>query len=402
MKVFDESRRIGLIVNPIAGLGGPAGLHGTDGEDTWRRAESLGSTRRAGPLTRQFLRAMGAAASTVNWLAAPGSMGEDDLVHAALPCDVTRQVGAPLGTPALRRCAREGSSVRGAAAADTTVAHTTAAETTAAAAAMARLGVDLVVFAGGDGTARDVLSGLSGDIPMVGVPAGVKMQSAVFGRSAAGTAAAVRQWIERRETTSAEVVDLDEDSRRRGIVDSRLYGLATTIAAPSVVSGRKVGSTVPSSDAISGIADEALRQLDPTSVWLLGPGRTVQQISAQWGLPASLLGVDVVDAGQIVAADATAEDIRGLTRDRDIKVLLSPIGGQGFLLGRGNQQVTDGVGNRLRAEDLVVVASPSKLADLQGGPLYADWGQSCPPDEPEHIRVITGRNQSAMLRLVRT
>src|SRR5690606_2173373 len=153
----------------------------------------------------------------------------------------TRQVGAPLGTPALRRCAREGSSVRGAAAADTTVAHTTvahttAAETTAAAAAMARLGVDLVVFAGGDGTARDVLSGLSGDIPMVGVPAGVKMQSAVFGRSAAGTAAAVRQWIERRETTSAEVVDLDEDSRRRGIVDSRLYGLATTIAAPSVVS----------------------------------------------------------------------------------------------------------------------------------------------------------------------
>jgi predicted polyphosphate/ATP-dependent NAD kinase len=406
MTVSDESRRIGLIVNPIAGLGGPAGLHGTDGEGTWRRAEALGSTRRAESLTLEFLTAMGSAAPTVSWLAPPGSMGEASLEHASLRCRVVEPNLVPAGVPADERAFRSPVTLRGSAAAGSSincagVADTTAADTTAAAATMARIGVDLLVFAGGDGTARDVLAGLSADIPMVGIPAGVKMQSAVFGRSAASTAASVRQWLERTETIRAEVVDIDEASRRRGILDSQLYGLATTIAAPSVVSGRKIGSAVPSPDAIMGMADEARRHLDPDSVWMLGPGRTVQQVAAQWGLSASLLGVDIVDAGKVAVTDATADDIRRLTRDREFQILLSPIGGQGFLLGRGNQQITEGLGDRLRVTDLVVVASPNKLADLQGGPLYADWGQSCLPDEPEHIRVITGRNQSAMVRLVR-
>lgn len=386
MARFKASPTIGLIVNPIAGLGGPVGLHGTDGIATWQRAEKMGGIRRAAALTEQFLFALGECARSAKWLAGPAGMGEDCLAAAAIPCRVLSTTASPAGE---RPNGSMGPRV-----------WTTSADTTSVAACMSIDAVDLIIFAGGDGTARDVISEVDDETPVIGIPAGVKMQSGVFGRSAGATARAVRDWMERGQTTSAEIVDLDETARQRGVVDSRIYGTALTISTPDgVVSGRKMGSTSPSHTSHVGIAAEAYDRLDPSAVWLLGPGRTVQVIGESWGLNPSLLGVDIVDGGRIVEVDAAAEAIARYTRNRMTQVLLSPIGGQGFLLGRGNQQVIHGLDSRLSLENIVVVATPEKLASIAGGPLYVDLGSAVSCKGKEFVRVITGRSESAIVEV---
>ncbi|SEL78478.1 ATP-NAD kinase family protein [Nonomuraea pusilla] len=393
---------VGLVVNPVAGLGGAAGLKGSDGADVQRAALARGATPRAGERAARAVRTLLSRRPGVRLVTVPGPMGEDGVRAAGAGCDLVHPPHAGPGSV------------------------TTAEDTRRAVRALA--GVDLLLFAGGDGTARDVLdavAGLGGQAPPVlGIPAGVKVYSGCFAVSpaAAGFLAA---GFDGRSTAEAEVVDLDEEGYRRGAVGPRLYGSLRVPAARAALSGRKTGSSGTEPATAEGIAREVVARMRPGVRYVLGPGATTRAVGRALGLATTLLGVDVVElapggtaeaatgggsaGGRLVAADVSEAELLGLVTGRPAVVVLSVIGGQGFVLGRGNQQVSPRVlaavlggrrGGDALGEVLVVLATQQKLAALKGRPLLADSGD----DDLDrtlrgHVRVITGYRESTIYRM---
>ncbi|GAA4077218.1 ATP-NAD kinase family protein [Nonomuraea soli] len=353
--------RVGLVVNPVAGIGGPAGLKGSDGPEVQRAALARGATPRAGERAALAVRTLRAARPDVEIVAAPGPMGEDLLAGEA-----------------------------------PSAALTTAADTRAAVHALRDVG--LLLFAGGDGTARDVLDAVRelAELgcqapPVLGIPAGVKVYSGCFALSPA--AAGLLAAEDHDEYAEADVVDLDEELYRQGRVSPRLYGTLRVPAARHRLSGRKA-STPPGS--VEAIAREVVARMEPGTPYVLGPGATTQQVGRQLGLATTLLGVDVVENGSLVAADVTERDLYELAQDA--VVVLSAIGGQGFVLGRGNQQISPRVLGRTK--DLLVLATQQKLAALNGRPLLVDTGEEETDSRLSgHVRVITGYRESVIYRM---
>ncbi|MFJ2198441.1 ATP-NAD kinase family protein [Streptomyces violaceusniger] len=397
--------RIGLVVNPVAGLGGRVGLGGTDGQERRHRALALGARPLAGERAAAALRELrelragpgaGAGAGALGGavagpgggrpgaepevVTAAGAMGADSVAAAGLTARVVYAPGAE--------------------------DETSAEDTLAAVRAVVAEGVDLLLLAGGDGTARDVLTALGGaHCPVLGVPTGVKMHSAVFGVSprAAGEVAAA--WLARSGSVrlrDAEVMDRDEDELRAGRVASRLYGWLPVPDVPVRVQQRKTGSTAGAPEAVGGIAAEVAERVGD-GLLALGPGSTTRAVAAALGADVSLTGVDVLALrpgrpAEVVLRDA-GED--ALLAAGPCWIALSPIGGQGFLLGRGNQQISPRV---LRAaggrERLLVVCTEQKLASLGGRPLLLDTGDEALDAElAGHLPVITGRRRTSLYRL---
>ncbi|MFD7619184.1 ATP-NAD kinase family protein [Streptomyces sp. NPDC059802] len=388
--------RIGLVVNPVAGLGGRVGLGGTDGPDRARAALSLGArplagaraaaalgelAARAGKPTRAGFPAPGSGLLVVT---AAGPLGADSVAAAGLAAQVVYAAGAGRDT--------------------------SAEDTAAAVRAVVAEGVDLLLFAGGDGTARDVLGALGslGDVPLcpvLGVPTGVKMHSAVFAVSprAAGEVAAA--WLARTGNVrlrDAEVMDRDEDALGEGRVTSRLFGWLPVPDVPVRVQQRKTGSTATAPDAVGGIAAEVAERVG-AGLLALGPGSTTRAVAASLGADVSLTGVDVLALRpgrppRTVAREAGEDALLALG---PAWIALSPIGGQGFLLGRGNQQISPRV---LRAAGgrahLLVLCTEAKLAALGGRPLLLDTGDDALDAELSgHLPVITGRRRTSLYRL---
>jgi predicted polyphosphate/ATP-dependent NAD kinase len=367
--------RVGLVVNPVAGLGGRVGLKGSDGTEIQRRARSLGAVPRAGARAALAL-AEFRARLTVRpvVLTAAGPMGADAVREAGLEPEVVYEPG-PV---------------------------TTAADTAAAVRALA--GVDLLLFAGGDGTARDVLDAVGEVGAVLGIPTGVKMHSAVFavnpraaGEVAASTAAG---GVRLRD---AEVMDLDEDAVRDGHVSARLYGHLPVPDVPVRIQQRKTGSSVIAPDSAAGIAAELADRVAPGELLVLGPGTTTRSAAAALGADVPVMGVNVLRraaaAWRLVATDVSANRLLGLLDGAagSAWVAVTPIGGQGFLLGRGNQQIAPEV---LRAARLLVIATEAKLAALGGRPLLVDTGDDALDRELRgHISVITGYRRRTMYRL---
>jgi predicted polyphosphate/ATP-dependent NAD kinase len=319
---------LGLVVNPIAGMGGRVALRGTDGPEALRLARERGAVPLAGERAR---RALARVPHEVRVMAAPGALGADVAAAAGLECEMT---GA----------ARESWPGKDDAA-------TTAADTWAAAAEMRARGVDLLLFAGGDGTARDIHDAIGSDLPLVGVPTGVKMHSGVFAATpdAAGLAAAAFL-IGSRELQLADIADVDEAAAREDRVATQLYGEARVPRAPRHILAAKAPS--PAADAGLQALCEALRWLPGLS--LLGPGTTTARIRK-----GTLLGVDALLDGELIATDLDESKLLHLDADR---LILGVVGGQGSLLGRGNQQLSPRVLRRI--PELTIVAGVDKLARL--------------------------------------
>ncbi|NUR83386.1 MAG: ATP-NAD kinase, partial [Nonomuraea sp.] len=278
--------------------------------------------------------------------------------------------------------------------AEVEVAGTTAADTRAAVVALVEAGAELVLFAGGDGTARDVLDTHPG-VPVLGIPAGVKVYSGCFAVSPATAGFLAAGFT--GDTDEAEVVDLDEERYRRGPVSPRLYGTLTVPATRYGLSGRKAGSSGVTPATTEAIAREVVSRMLPNVRYILGPGATTMAVGRELGLVTTLLGVDVIESGRLVAADVSEGELVELVRGRKAAVVLSVIGGQGFVLGRGNQQISARV---LKNHDLIVLATQQKLAALSGRPLLADSGD----DELDrklsgHVQVITGYRESTIYRI---
>jgi predicted polyphosphate/ATP-dependent NAD kinase len=262
--------------------------------------------------------------------------------------------------------------------------------------------VDLLLFAGGDGTAADVLAAVEEAVPVLGIPAGVKIHSGVFAVSpeAAGRVAARLVRGARLDVSEAEVVDLDEDAYRRGEIAPRLIGYLRVPTEPRLVQSRKAPSPASERVAVEAIAADVVEHMEPGRSYMLGPGTTVRAIAERLGVPKTLVGVDVVRDGDLVAADAAERDLLAIVEEGPAAIVVTPIGGQGFVFGRGNQQIGPAVVSRVGRGHLLVLATPWKLASLGGATLRVDTG------DPEvdaglvgHLQVITGHGERAVVRV---
>ncbi|WP_277555390.1 ATP-NAD kinase family protein [Halobaculum limi] len=353
--------RIGFLCNPIAGMGGRVGLKGTDGKVDEARAR--GAQPRAPDRARRALNALAERAPDATILAWGDPMGASLVRAAGFDPEV-------LGSPDDE--------------------ETAAADTRRAAVAFREADADLVLFVGGDGTAADVAEALEGSsVPMLGVPAGVKVYSSVFGVSPEDAAyvAATFERTERRE-----VMDIDEDDYREGEVHPELRAVAHVPVAEQLQSGKQMGGGSVESLA-EGVADDVRAR--PETTWVLGPGSTVGEVKETLGFEGSPIGVDVYRDGEVVALDAAEREILDALGEDNV-IVVTPIGGQGFVFGRGNPQLSPDV---IRECDLEIVASRDKLDDLRV--LRVDT------DDPEldealrgWVKVRVGRFERRMMKIV--
>lgn len=336
--------RIGFLVNPIAGMGGRVGLKGTDG--VVDRALALGAKPmahlKAGETLGELQRLLEHSLSdiAIGWFTCSDDMGADCLKAAGF---------------AAFEVVYEASRV------------TTGEDTTAAVRQFLERGADLILFCGGDGTARDVCSVTGCDTPILGIPSGVKMFSGVFGTNTVRTAEILFDYLNGKlATATVDVLDLDEERYRRGEWAVRLYYSALTPYEPTHTQLAKMLITEASDAEVKqDIADYLREEIDarPETLFLLGPGSTIQSVGHALEIEKTLLGVDAVAGGKLVGMDLNERQLLDLFEDYPRrKLILSPIGAQGFVLGRGNLQLSPEVVNRIGIKNLIIVATPAKLA----------------------------------------
>jgi len=359
--------RVGFVLNPVAGMGGRVGLKGTDGKVP--EARERGAERRSPDRARAALEALHDRAPETILLAAGGPMGAGIAREVGFDPEV---VTDPPADPYA----------------------TSVADTRAAVRAFVDRGVDLVVFVGGDGTAVDVaetLSDRAADVPVLGVPAGVKVYSGVFGTTPAAAGRLVAGF-DPDAVVEREVNDIDEDAVRSGEVETELRGVVRVPTGDDLQSSKQLGG-----GSVAGLAAGVASELRPDRTYVLGPGSTLSAVKRAIGFEGTPLGVDVYRDGA-VERDATEADVLAALRSdpADNVVVVSPIGGQGFFLGRGNKQISPAV---VRRSTLEVVASDAKLDAT--GVLRVDTGD---PDLDAELRgwrkVRVGRFERRMVKVV--
>ena len=344
-----QVKTIGLLVNPVAGMGGAVGLKGTDGKAIVKRAMSLGAKPIAPARAKAFLSELNPVKSGVRLVVGAGSMGED----AAKSAGFTYKV--------LGERQKE----------------TSAGDTMAIAKKMAEASVALLVFCGGDGTARDILNAVGTALPVLGVPTGVKMHSAVFAVNPQAAARVVMRFLyEALPLREAEVMDVDEKAFREGRVSAELYGYVLAPYEPHLIQANKVASPMTESELRNhaAIGVYIIENMKPDVIYIIGPGTTTRTIGDLLDAKKTLLGVDLFCNKKIVASDVNEKKILEAIDGKTAQVIVTPIGGQGFIFGRGNQQISSKVIRRVGLDNIVVIATESKLRSLKA--LRVDTGDA--------------------------
>jgi predicted polyphosphate/ATP-dependent NAD kinase len=344
--------RVGLIVNPIAGMGGRVGLKGTDGADVLQRALALGAVPIAAEQAERTLMRLGLRCTALHLVAAAGVMGADLAASHAFETEVLPPSG-------------HGEKL------------TSADDTRAAAAELARREVDLILFAGGDGTARDIHDVVGELVPILGIPTGVKMHSGVFAttpESAGDVVASFIGSLPRGQVREAEILDVDEDAVRAGRIATHFYGAARVPDDRLRVQRAKLGVVSSDEVELEAVCAAVADSLDPRRIYVLGPGTTMRRVMRQLGLAKTLLGVDAVRAGRLLGADLGERELLELIGEEPVTLLIGVVGGQGALFGRGNQQLSPAVLRRIGAENIEVIAGLRKLLALDPPLLHVDTG----------------------------
>ncbi|WP_341305331.1 ATP-NAD kinase family protein [Pseudomonas sp. TMP25] len=364
---------IGLIINPVAGLGGPAGFKGSDGMAA--QALALGVEAKAARRTQTALEVLLGLRERLHFVTFPGAMGADLLTEMGF---AHRVVGA------------------------LSAGESCAADTRKAVELLQDAGVALILFAGGDGTARDVCAAVRDGQPVLGIPAGVKIQSGVYAISprAAGelTARLLEGGLVR--LSSGEVRDIDEQALREGRVTARWYGELTVPQEGGYVQQVKQGGVESEELVLGDLADWLQESWDADVRYVFGPGSTLHGLAQNLGLQTTLLGVDVVENGHLLAGDVTEAQLFELVDGHASRLLVTAIGGQGHIIGRGNQQISPRVLRAIGLEHLRVVATKRKLATLEGRPLLVDSGDVTLDDAfPDAVRVWAGYKEELLYPL---
>ncbi|NIR86659.1 ATP-NAD kinase family protein [Candidatus Bathyarchaeota archaeon] len=356
-------------------MGGRVGLKGSDGQEILKRAIELGAVPTSPSRAVEALSRIAPIKDEIELITYPYDMGEDE----ARECGFNPLV--------------IGSIAKG---------RTTSADTENAAREMLKLEVDLILFAGGDGTARDIYEAVGEKVPVLGIPTGVKIHSSVFtiNPRSAGDLAVLYLQGKPTAVREAEVMDIDEQAFREDRVSARLYGYLRVPYEKTLVQSSKVASVAGEEFLREAIARDVIENMQDDYIYIIGPGTTTKPVLEKLGLKKTLLGVDVMHKGKLVASDVNETQLLKLIEGKKAKIVVTVIGGQGFIFGRGNQQISPEVIRRVRRNNLIVVATPNKLASLKGGPLLVDTGdEEVDKMLSGYVKVITGYGKRVMYRV---
>jgi predicted polyphosphate/ATP-dependent NAD kinase len=338
---------IGFLVNPVAGMGGAVGLKGTDGKTILNKAKSLGAQPIASQRAETFLTGLSPAKKSLKLIVGAGNMGENQ----AEKCGFTFEVNGKKKN------------------------ETTSKDTQAIARRLVASGVDLLVFCGGDGTTRDIQKVVDMKVPVLGVPTGVKMHSAIFAISPQAAAKVVLGYLwGGLPVREAEVMDIDEKAFREGHLSAELYGFMLSPFEPHLIQGNKLESPTTENEVRNqaAIAIYVIEEMKPNIIYVMGPGTTTRTVGDLLDQKKTLLGVDLFLDKKIIANDVNEQLVLKALKGKAAKIIVTPIGGQGFIFGRGNQQISSKVIRQVGLDNIIVVATKSKLDRLKS--LRVDTG----------------------------
>lgn len=342
-------KKVGLIINPIAGMGGRVGLKGTDGMKILKQAKNLGAKPESQNRAFITIQKLLVIQDEIELITYPDEMGENVVKRCNLQPKVVGSISS---------------------------GKTTSNDTQKAAKELLELEIDLLLFAGGDGTARDIFNSIGNKIPTLGIPTGVKIHSAVFAQnpSRAGELALsfLRNKVQR--VKEAEVMDIDEDSFRKGIVKAQLYGYLKIPYERIHIQCLKSGSPQTDNIAHEAIAEEIVENMKNDLFYIIGPGTTTRAIMEKLKLSNTLLGIDLIYNKKLIGNDLNESQLLNYIQTNKTKLILTPIGGQGYLLGRGNQQISPNIIKKIEKDNIIVIATKNKINSLNGQPLLVDSG----------------------------
>ena len=343
--------KLGLLVNPYAGIGGALALKGSDGVEIREKALAMGAEKKALDKTRLALEHIVPIKDQVQLYVAAGDMGETLANDMGFSYSVVYQ---PANT------------------------QTESQDSEATAKALLAQQVDLILFAGGDGTARNVCHVIGSSVPVLGVPAGCKIHSAVYAITPAAAGRVLKQVIQGEivSVSDAEVMDIDEVLFRQGRVNARQFGEMQVPTELRYIQAVKMGGKESDELVLADIAAHIIEIIEdnPEYLFVMGSGSTVEFIMQELGIKNTLLGVDVIKNKQLIASDVTANELLAQTTSQNCKLVLTLIGGQGHIIGRGNQQLSTDFLKYLDKDNILLVATKSKLSNLSGRPLIVDSG----------------------------
>lgn len=369
--------KLGLIINPVAGIGGTVALKGSDGEQTAAQALALGATPKAHLRAQVALEVLLPYREKIIVYTASDKMGEQLAKRLGFSTQVVYQ----------------------------SAEQTSPTDTENTVSALVEQGVDLILFAGGDGTARNVchaIDALNAQVPALGIPAGCKIHSGVYAITPHAAGKVVEMLVKGELVTlgEADVMDIDEQAFRAGTVRAKRYGELRVPSELRYVQAVKNGGKEVDELVLDDIGAYLIEQMDDDTQYIMGSGSTVAAIMEQLGLDNTLLGVDLIANEQLIASDLTGAQLLELTKNKATKLVITLIGGQGHIFGRGNQQLSPALIRQLGKENIIVVATKSKLKALEGRPLILDTGDLALDKQlAGHINVITGYNDHVLYPL---
>jgi len=368
-------KKIGFIVNPVAGIGGRVGLKGSDGEDVVERALQLGAKPVALQRAKEFLSELKRLGVTLQLLGYDGEMGGDEARAVGFDFKALGSVKHSKSTAedtksAVRECVSEGAG--------------------------------LIVFVGGDGTARDVLDAIREGVPVIGVPSGVKMYSAVFASTPRGAARLIYEYLRGRVVARlSEVFVVNEEKYRLDELSIKLYGYLLTLSDPILLQTSKT-PTVVTEDELENqkaIARRLIEEMVDDEIYILSSGTTTKAIADLLGLPKTLLGVDVIKKDRVIVKDANEAEILEAIRGKKAKIIVSPTRRQGYIFGRGNQQISPEVIRAVGRSGIIVIATRGKIASLDA--LRVDTGDPQLDQQLEgYYKVVVDYNENQVLRCI--
>ena len=352
-------------------MGGSVGLKGTDG-DIYKKALQMGAKPITPKRTISLIKNI-KQKEKFSMLVAPGKMGADIVKDQGLYFEVIGEIGD----------------------------ETSAADTKRIAKMMLGENIELLIFCGGDGTARDIFDAIKLTIPVIAIPSGVKMFSSVFSINPRAAAEILDAFLRGADTLEKEVLDINEDSFRKGILDSRLYGFLRVPKVVNLLQAGKISSKTGKSveENKTDIAKFIIENMKKDRLYLLGPGTTVKSISDILNVSKALLGIDAIYNNHLVGKDINENGILELlNKYHNAEIIVSPIGGQGFIFGRGNKQFTPNVLEKVRKENIKVIATEDKMRGLNC--LRVDTGDiEIDNFLKGYVKVITGYNEFLFLEV---
>ena len=369
---------LGLIINPLAGIGGPAALKGSDGADTVAKAQIAGAVSQVVARVTRALQPLGEVADGISWKTCSGNMGQALLSDQQFPDIEVVYVTQD-------------------------AASSSATDTRRAVQQLQASGIDLLIFAGGDGTARDIYDVSSPGLVVLGIPCGVKMHSGVFARHLQGIAPLVKELLASRlvTATAGEVRDIDEQALRESVVNSRFYGELLVPESLRYVQHTKVAGREVEALVVEEIAADFIDSMQVDCTYFIGSGTTMARVMSGLHLTYTLLGVDVIKNSQLVQLDANEQQLHQLALSRSCSIAMTVIGGQGHLFGRGNQQFSARVIEAVGAQNIDVLATKSKLEGLAGEPFIVDTSDpSLDKKLTGLIKVRTGYEDAVFYRVI--